>query len=57
MENRLGSEYASIDDVNFSVKYRASCYCKSIQIEMSADPVDAKICHCLTCQKLHGAPM
>jgi hypothetical protein len=22
-----------------------------------ADPVDAKICHCLACQKLHGAPM
>ena len=24
---------------------------------MKADPVDAKICHCTDCQRLHGAPM
>lgn len=24
---------------------------------MSAEPVDAKLCHCRACQKLHGAPM
>ena len=49
--------YASISDVNFKAKYRASCYCNAVQYEVCSDPVDAKICHCLACQKLHGAPM
>ena len=57
MENNFGSDYASIDDNDFRVKYRASCHCNAIQYEVCDDPVDAKICHCLTCQKLHGAPM
>ncbi len=57
MENRLGTEYASLDDAAFIPKYRASCFCGDVRYEVSADPVDAKICHCLTCQKLHGAPM
>lgn len=56
-ENRLGPEYASSADPAFIPKYRASCFCESIRYEVSADPVDAKICHCLACQKLHGAPM
>jgi hypothetical protein len=57
MEKEFGPEYASVADANFIVKYRASCYCKAVQIEVCADPVDAKICHCFTCQSLHGAPM
>jgi len=28
-----------------------------VRFEFCADPVDAKICHCTTCQTLHGAPM
>ena len=57
MKKEFGSDYASISDVNFTVKYRASCYCNAVQYEVCSDPVDAKICHCLACQKLHGAPM
>jgi len=57
MENEFGSEYASSADANFRVKYRARCYCNAVQYEVCADPVDAKICHCTACQKLHGAPM
>ena len=57
MEREFGPEYASVEDAGFIVKYRASCYCKAVQIEVCADPVDAKICHCRTCQSLHGAPM
>ena len=57
MEKEFGPEYASTKDASFLVKYAASCYCKAVQIEVCADPVDAKICHCLTCQRLHGAPM
>jgi len=38
-------------------KYRASCHCGAVHYEARSDPVDAKICHCLDCQKLHGAPM
>ena len=57
MKKEFGSNYASITDVNFTAKYRASCYCDAVQYEVCSDPVDAKICHCLTCQTLHGAPM
>jgi hypothetical protein len=55
--NQLGPEYASLDDVAFIPKYRAACFCGSVRYEVSADPVDAKICHCPACRKLHGAPM
>ena len=57
MEKEFGPDYASVNDTGFFVRYRASCFCKAVQIEVCADPVDAKICHCLTCQRLHGAPM
>jgi len=50
MENEFGPEYASIADAHFRVKYRASCYCRTVQYEVCADPVDAKICHCSACQ-------
>ncbi|MGR3320130.1 MAG: GFA family protein [Candidatus Anammoxibacter sp.] len=57
MKNGFGKEYAAIPDIGFIAKYRASCYCNAVEYEVRADPVDAKICHCLACQKLHGAPM
>jgi hypothetical protein len=46
MEKEFGPEYASVEDASFIVKYRASCYCKAVQVEVCADPVDVKICHC-----------
>jgi hypothetical protein len=57
MPNALGPEYASIDDTEFIPKFKAACFCGAVQYEVNADPVDAKICHCRACQKLHGAPM
>ena len=57
MEKDFGPAYASVKDAGFIVKYRASCFCRAVQFEVCADPVDAKVCHCLTCQRLHGAPM
>ena len=57
MVKKFGSDYASVADADFVAKYRASCYCGAVQYEVCSDPVDAKICHCLACQKLHGAPM
>ena len=53
----LGPEYASLSDTAFIPKYRASCFCGAVRYEVCADPVDAKICHCRVCQRLHGAPM
>lgn len=38
-------------------RYQASCHCGAVRYEVDADPVDAKFCHCRTCQRLHGAPM
>jgi len=56
-KNRFGPEYASLDDLTFIPKYRAACFCGRVRYEVSADPVDAKLCHCRGCQTLHGAPM
>lgn len=57
MDSRFGPEYASLEDPSFVPKYSAACFCGTVRYEVSADPVDAKICHCPVCQKLHGAPM
>ncbi len=56
-KNGFGHKYASLDDSAFIPKYRAACFCGKVRYEVSAEPVDAKICHCRTCQTLHGAPM
>ena len=45
------------DDTNYEARYEASCHCGTVRYCVSSDPVDAKICHCIMCQKLHGAPM
>ncbi|MDY0213441.1 MAG: GFA family protein [Desulfuromonadaceae bacterium] len=57
IKNKLGPQYASLDDAAFIPKHRAACFCGRIRYEVSAEPVDAKLCHCSGCQKLHGAPM
>lgn len=57
MITKFGKDYAAVEDKNFVPKFHAHCYCGVVQFEVCADPVDAKICHCLACQKLHGAPM
>jgi len=44
--HRFGPEYASLDDPAFIPKYQAACFCGSVRYEVSADPVDAKLCHC-----------
>jgi len=56
-KNKFGPAYASLDDPAFIPKYRAACFCGQVRYEVSADPVDAKLCHCRACQTLHGAPM
>jgi hypothetical protein len=53
----LGAGYGSLDDERFQVMYRAHCPCGAVRYEACADPVDAKLCHCHGCQRLHGAPM
>ena len=42
---------------DFQTRYEASCHCGMVRYAVSADPLDAKVCHCIMCQKLHGAPM
>jgi len=42
---------------NFKALYEASCHCGRVQYQLSREkPLDAKYCHCSTCQVLHGAP-
>ncbi|MGR3292696.1 MAG: GFA family protein [Candidatus Scalindua sp.] len=53
MKREFGEAYASTTDVGFTAKYRATCFCNAVEYEVGADPVDAKICHCLGCQKLY----
>jgi hypothetical protein len=55
--NDLGPDYAAADDDTFVPRYRARCHCGAVWYEVGVDPVDAKLCHCRTCQALHGAPM
>ena len=55
--NEFEKLFARSDDADFEAKYHASCHCGAVRYQVSCDPVDAKICHCVMCQKLHGAPM
>lgn len=46
------------NDKNFSVRYEGSCHCGKVKYQLSRDkPLDAKFCHCTTCQKIHGKNM
>ena len=43
------------NDPNFHVRYSGSCHCGRVQYQLSREkPLDAKYCHCTTCQKIHG---
>jgi hypothetical protein len=43
------------NDENFKALYEGSCHCGRIQYQLSREkPLDAKFCHCNTCQVLHG---
>ncbi|CZR69030.1 uncharacterized protein PAC_18931 [Phialocephala subalpina] len=45
------------NDPDFKALYEGSCHCGRIQYQLSREkPLDAKFCHCSTCQILHGAP-
>ena len=45
------------NDPNFKVRYEAACHCGRVKYQLSREkPLDAKYCHCTTCQKLHGMP-
>ncbi|KAF8541348.1 Mss4-like protein [Trichophaea hybrida] len=41
----------------FQALYTGSCFCEKVMFEISREkPLDAKFCHCPTCQRLHGVP-
>jgi len=41
----------------FDVKYEGGCHCGRVEFQLSREkPLNAKFCHCSTCQVLHGAP-
>ena len=43
------------NDPNFHVRYEGSCHCERVKYQLSREkPLDAKYCHCTTCQKIHG---
>jgi hypothetical protein len=42
-------------DDEFETKWRGRCHCGRVQYQLSRQvPLDAKYCHCTTCQRLHG---
>ena len=55
--NGLGPGYAAAGDAGFVARYTARCRCGAVVVEVSTDPLDAKICHCADCRTLHAAPM
>jgi hypothetical protein len=43
------------DNEGFNALYEASCHCGRVKYQLSREkPLDAKYCHCTTCQRLHG---
>jgi hypothetical protein len=43
------------NDKNFKALYEGGCHCGRVQYQLSREkPLDAKFCHCSTCQTLHG---
>ncbi|CCX31054.1 Similar to hypothetical protein BC1G_02449 [Botryotinia fuckeliana B05.10]; acc. no. XP_001558815 [Pyronema omphalodes CBS 100304] len=58
-DNRMDRPPYSLSDKNKDSKalYTGTCFCEKVKYEIFRDkPLDAKFCHCPTCQKLHGAP-
>lgn len=44
------------NDPNFNARYEGACHCGRVKYQLSREkPLDAKYCHCTTCQKLHGS--
>lgn len=44
-----------IQNPPFAAKYTGHCHCRRIEYQISRDaPLDAKFCHCRTCQAIHG---
>lgn len=49
--------YKEKEGSEFKPLYEAECFCGNVKYELSREkPLDAKFCHCPTCQRLHGAP-
>ncbi|KAF9007582.1 Mss4-like protein [Cyathus striatus] len=58
-KNQMNRPLNALMEQNKSFKaiYTGSCFCGNVQFEIARDkPLDAKFCHCPTCQRLHGAP-
>ena len=44
------------DNDDFDVKLEGHCHCGRVHYQLKRDkPLDAKYCHCTTCQRLHGS--
>ena len=44
------------DGDGFKALYEASCHCGRVKYQLGREkPLDAKYCHCTTCQVLHGS--
>ena len=43
------------DNQKFNARYEGGCHCGQVQYQLSRErPLDAKYCHCTTCQVIHG---
>lgn len=43
------------NDENFNALYEGGCHCGRVKYQLSKEkPLNAKFCHCTTCQVLHG---
>lgn len=43
------------DGDNFPVRYEGGCHCGRVKYQLSREkPLNAKYCHCTTCQVMHG---
>lgn len=54
-EWKKNAPYKIHEEGSFDARYDASCHCGKVKYQLSREkPLDAKYCHCTTCQRLHG---
>jgi hypothetical protein len=52
---KFRAPYKIQDADSFKSRFEGGCHCGKVQFHINqTEPLDAKYCHCTTCQALHG---
>ena len=50
------SDGSPVTSLDIPAIHSASCYCGRVKYRVRGEPLTSKLCHCRSCQQLHGAP-